>query len=347
MDKNIYTQTDFMNLTNDEAADIVRILEVDLPNNTDVQSYLYNNMGIVEANEEANRIVSKKVLAGQITVKWFKFEYSDTYTKSNLIENLQKHDMGYNSNIMERVDKRDTITCSVNHGDIYTLKILINDGYVYPSIGLTTIRSEKVRSIVINIDTENCWVEMRCPEKKTRKIISILSREIRMPILNEVPILKNFCDINGFKNALVNGNYLTYKAMPIEPTELTEKDKDSIATIIKCIDEYLKDKDSDKLIQNLESMDYDTEDLSIVSILLSGLESLGMGIKRGKGNDMSNQAFYSILKDYIIENTGHISFSTNIDGPSYTMQVGLKSNNIRFNSSVNEDVIDYLREKIL
>ncbi len=348
MDKNIYTQADFMNLTKIEVAEIVRLLDITLPNNSETEAYLFGNIGMLEGNNEVNNIITNKVLAGQTTVKWFKYDYNDEFIIDALKEKLRDTEIGYNQNIMERADIYDSINCIINHNNVYTLKILLRDGYFYSSDGIRSTRGIKVKSVVVILDVDNCWVEIRCPEVKISKVIGILYKQLEFVRLEEVKLLKNYSDdINEFKNALFNGFYLNYKAMPSDIVELTDRDRDAVAKIIKSIDEYLQDKDANKLVKTLEDMDYDTEDLSIISILLAGLDNVGMGIKRGCVKDMSDQSFYAVLKDYIIENTSFISFSTSAEGTSYTMQVGLKSNNIRFRSSVTEDVIDYLRNKIL
>lgn len=348
MDKNIYTQADFMNLTKSEVAEIVRLLDMALPNNSDAGTYLFENIGMLEGNEDVNNIITNKILAGQTTAKWFKYEYNEDFTVDLLKDRLSNPEIGYNQNIMERSHIYDTINCIVNHNNTYTLKILLQDGYFYSSDGISATRGVKVRSVVVIIDIDNCWVEIRCPEAKTSKVIGVLYKQLDFPGLEEINLLKNYSDdINAFKDDLYNGFYLNYKARPSDIVELTDEDKTAIAKIIESIDEYLQDKDANKLVQTLEGLDYDTENLSIISILLAGLDNVGMGIRRSCANDMSEQPFYTVLKDYITENTSFISFSTKPDGPAYTMQVELKSNNIRFRTSVTEDVIDYIRNKIL
>ncbi|MDF2610058.1 MAG: hypothetical protein K0R92_1532 [Lachnospiraceae bacterium] len=347
MDKNLYTQADFMNLTLDEVNEIKKLVDLNFPDDLDERVYLFNNINILESNETVNNKITNKILAGQVSVKWYKYRYDDNFTKDILKEKLQKPEHGYNLSILSRTDKIDTVSCVINHNNIYILKIFISDGYKTITNGINSYRQEQIRSIIVKIDIDNCWIEIRCPESKCNRIENIVSRDLGLVNITEVSILRKYSgDINSFKNSLENGRYLNWTAIPSEPLELTEDDKSALASIIKYIDDYLHDKDSVKLVESLDSMNYDTEDLSIIALLLAGVGSMGMGIKKNSDKDMSDQSLYTILKDYIIENKSYISFATHADGILYTMQVGLKSNNIVFRSSVTEDVIEYIRNKI-
>lgn len=346
--KNLYTQIDFMNLTNAEINDIKNTLELEIPEEMEDRMYLFQIINTLEHNVKSNKIIKNKVLAGKTSLKWFKFEFNVILSKELLIEKLESSDFGYNINIANRSNSIDTITCCCKENNIYTLKILIKDGLIKHISGINVRSEEKIKDIVVKIDIDNCWVEIRCDDKKVNKIKSILSRELNLINLEEVIVLDKYQgDINDFKDSLENGKYLNCTAIPRQPVNLAEEDKEAIATIIKSLDEYLCDRDGNKLIEKLDALNYDPEELSIISILLAGLDVVGMGISPESNNDMSDQAFYNILRDYITENRSFLKFSIQPNGISYTMQVGHKSNNIRFMSSVTEDVIDYVRNKIL
>ncbi len=72
-----------------------------------------------------------------------------------------------------------------------------------------------------------------------------------------------------------------------------------------------------------------------------------MKIRNDSEKDMSNQSLYTVLKDNFIEDTSYIKFKNIPNGPEYTMRVGIKTNSIVFKSSVTEEVIEYIRGKIL
>lgn len=350
MFKNLYTQADFLNLTSDDVEKIKEILDIDLPDEVDEYEYLYENINMFEGNIEANNILSKKILAGQLSVKWFKFDYNETFTREVLIEKLESKDLGFNINALDRLkaDIKDDIISIIKDNNIYTLKLFISDGYNRVTNGIQSRREPRVKSVIVNIDIDNCWVEVRTNEDRCKKIIRILERKVGLVELKGVLILNNYNDdINIFKDNLIDGFYLNYKAAPSEITELSEDDGRAIATIIKSIDEYFENKDNKKLIENLEKIDYDTTGLTLSSILLAGIDNMGMKIRNDSEKDMSKQSLYNILKDDLIEDSSYIRFSIVPDGVKYTMQVGMKSNSIVFRTSVTEDVISYIRGKIL
>lgn len=345
----LYTQADFLNLTSDDISQLKTMLNLDVPEEVDDYEYLYENMNIIEENFDANKIISEKLLAGQVSVKWFKFEYDNEFTKDILKERLESVDLGYNVEVRNRLelDIKNDIVSIISNNNIYTIKIFISDGYKRVSNGVESRKEPIVKSVIVNIDIENNWIEIRANEEKCKKISKILESKLGFNKIDGIRILNKYNNINEFKNSLINGFYLKYKAIPCEEIELTEEDGISIATIVKAIDEYFNDKDTSKLIDTLEELEYDTEGLSLNSILLAGIDNVGMKMRNDSERDVSEQSLYTLLKDNFIEDSSYIRFSIVPNGIQYTMQVGINSNSIVFRSSVTEEVISYIRDKIL
>uniref|UniRef100_UPI0039E9C939 hypothetical protein n=1 Tax=Clostridium perfringens TaxID=1502 RepID=UPI0039E9C939 len=345
----LYTQADFLNLTSDDISQLKTMLDLDVPEEVDDYEYLYENMNIIEENFDANKIISEKLLAGQVSVKWFKFEYDNEFTKDILKERLESVDLGYNVEVRNRLelDIKNDIVSIISNNNIYTIKIFISDGYKRVSNGVESRKEPIVKSVIVNIDIENNWIEIRANEEKCKKISKILESKLGFNKIDGIRILNKYNNINEFKNSLINGFYLKYKAIPCEEIELTEEDGISIATIVKAIDEYFNDKDTSKLIDTLEELEYDTEGLSLNSILLAGIDNVGMKMRNDSERDVSEQSLYTLLKDNFIEDSSYIRFSIVPNSIQYTMQVGINSNSIVFRSSVTEEVISYIRDKIL
>jgi hypothetical protein len=350
MIKKIYTQADFLNLTNDDISKLKEILDLEIPDEIDDYEYLYENINILEEDCEANKVISGKILAGQVSVKWFEFRYSDDFTKESLRERLECEELGYNVDITQRLNLNieNDIVSIIKNGDIYTIKVFISDGYKRVTNGIQSRREPTVKSVIVNIDIENCWIEIRANEEKCKKINKILESRLRLKNIGGIRILKNYHNkINEFKDSLIDGFYLKYKAIPSEEIDFTEDDGIAIATMVRAIDEYFNDKDDKKLLVTLERMNYDTEGLSLSSILLAGIDNVGVKIRNDSEKDASEQSLYTILKGNLIEDSSYIRFSAVENGPKYTMQVCMNNNNIVFRSSVTEEVISYMRNKIL
>lgn len=60
MEKNLYTQADFLKLTSDDINAIREILDLNIPDKEDEREYIYRNLNIIEENDETRDIVSKK-----------------------------------------------------------------------------------------------------------------------------------------------------------------------------------------------------------------------------------------------------------------------------------------------
>lgn len=350
MIKKLYTQADFLNLTNDDIRKLKELLDLEIPDKIDDYEYLYENINILEGNHEADKIISEKLLAGQVSVKWFEFRYNDDFTKETLRKRLEREDLGYNVDIAQRlrVNIENDIVSIIRNKDIYTIKVFIPDGYKRVTNGIQSRREPIVKSVIINMDIENCWIEIRTNEEKCKKINKILESKLGLMNIVGMRILKNYHNnINEFKDSLINGFYLKYKAIPSEEIDFTEEDGIAIATIVRAINVYFNDRNDKKLLATLENMNYNTEGLSLNSILLAGIDNVGVKIRNDSEKDVSEQSLYTILKDDLIEDSSYIRFSEVDNGPEYTMQVGMNSNSIVFRSSVTEGVISYIRNKIL
>ncbi len=347
--KNLYTQVDFLNLTTDDIARLTDILDIDIPEDKDKYEYLFERINTIEDNQEANSILTNKVLAGQVTVKWFKYSYDENINKDKLIEKLQSEDFGFDVDVGNRISSNisNDIASVVCDGDVYTLKVFIFDGYKRHNNGIVSKREMIMKNIIVKINVENCWVEIRANDERCNKIIRILEVRLGLVNLSGSRILKNYVNINDFKNSLVDGFHLNYKAVPSELIKLTEEDGVKIANMIAIIDDYFEEKNSEILLSRLDELEFDLDGLSLSSLLLAGVDSVGMKIRNDSENDMSNQSLYAILKDHLIEDSSYIRFKTTPNGEQYTMRIGIKTNSIVFKSSVTEDVINYIRERVL
>ncbi len=348
--KQLYTQANFLSLTNEDIVMIQEHLDLNLEDEEDIYKYLYDNMNTLEQNPEVDEIISKKLLAGQCTVKWFKYEYNDEFSKEVLKEKLESVDIGFNANINQRgqQDNIDNIVSIIKEGTQYIIKIFIQDGYKRINNGLESRKELFIRDVVVNINIDECWVEIRAKNNQCKRIEQILSEKVGLKELKEVELLSNYHnDVNEFKNSLYNGFYLHYKAMPSEVIELTQDDGIAMVKIINSIDEYFNDNDGNKLLERLQTISLDIEGLSLVSILLAGIDNMGVKLRNDSIVDMSEQSLYTVLKDHLIEDSSYIRFSIEPNGALYTMQLGLNTKNIVFRTSVTEEVISYIRDKVL
>ncbi len=347
--KNLYTQVDFLNLTAEDISNLTKLLDIEIPEEKDKYQYLFDEINLIEDNQEASNIISNKLLAGQVTVKWYKYSYGEQINKDKLREKLESEELGFNVYAGQRLalNIKNDIIGIISEGSIYTLKVFIFDGYKRSNNGIESKREEIMKSITVKIDIENCWVEIRASNESCDKVIRVLESKLGLVNLDGVRILNNYNDISNFKNSLIDGFYSNYKAAPSQIVKLAEEDGIKIANMISIIDNYFENKNGELLLSSLDELDFDPDGLSFSTLLLAGVDSLGMKIRNDSEKDMSNQSLYTVLKDNFIEDTSYIKFKNIPNGPEYTMRVGIKTNSIVFKSSVTEEVIEYIRGKIL
>ncbi|EOU1569858.1 hypothetical protein LTX14_000808 [Clostridium perfringens] len=346
----LYTEIDFLKLTTDDIDELNNLLDIEPSEEEDKYEVLFKNLEEIKKNERASSIVANKILAGQTAIKWFKYDYVDEFSKEHLKRLLHSSEIGFDGSAIERLKDniKNDIVSIVFHENIYTIKVVISDGYKRYNNGIEYRREANLKSIIVNIDIENCWIEIRGNADNCIKVENILKKRLGFINLKSVRILNKYQEnINSFKNDLYNGFYLKSKVAPLQNIELTEEDGEALAKIIQIVDEYFENRDSQVLLQKLEQLDYETDGLSLSSILLAGVDNLGLKIKNDSIQDMSSQSLYTILKNDFIEDTSYIRFSLPHRFQQYTMQIGLMSNSIVFKSSVTEEVIEYVRNKIL
>ena len=349
VEKNLYTQADFLKLTSDDINAIREILDLNIPDKEDEREYIYRNLNIIEENDETRDIVSKKVLAGSGAIKWYKFEYDDTLTKEELINQLKNNKYVLKENIPDE-EKQDEIIAVMQDKNIFTIKIVLKDGTQIVSDGISYRREIKWKTIISKIDVDNKWIEIRGSGEKCEKAKRIIINSLTIHTISDVNILENYgYDITKFKDSLENGRYMRFRAMPNKNIKLTKEDGILLSGIINSIDSFLIDKDEKKLLLTLQNINDNVSGISLLEIFLAGIEHVSLKITDDDNNDMTNQGLYSVLKKGISEDTSYLHFDT-YDGKvkkTNTIQVGKSTNSITFRNSVTEDVIEYIRNKVL
>lgn len=345
MNRELYSLRDFLNLTGDEIDTLIEGMDLNVPNDTDKHAYVYNNLGIIEGNEALEELVSKKVLAGKGSVKWFSFEYNDKLNKDVLIRKLSACKKECQEG---RIDSQENRISAVFHsGCIYTLKFLLKDGTHREFLEDSYHMVADWKPVTVMLDVDNRWVEIRASGLLSDKAKRMLITSFFVDGLQNIQILKNYdFDITKFRDE-INGWYFRFMAMPTKNMDLTKEDGIILGKIVKAIDQYFVDKDGNNLVNDLDALSTEMEDISLLDVFLAGLENVSMKITEESVDDITSQGLYGVLKDGLSEDNSYIKFKMDDDDITNTIRVGGKSNSITFVNSVTEDVIEYIRDKII
>lgn len=348
--ENLYTQRDFTKLTVDDINNICRLMGYIIEKEYEKTTYLYEKLDEIQQNADAIEYVNKKVLAGRMSVKWYSFDYNESFTQDKLEEILHSEKVRFGVNVKEVLAENivDDIVGTAYENGIYTLKILLSDGYQLNRGAAEYTKYPKYRNVIVKVSTVDRWIEVRTNEQKCKTVCKLLERKLGINELVEKRILRNYGnDFNLFKTDLCNGFYQVSHAIPAEEIKLTSEDAESLGGIINAIDEYLSNGDFEMLKESLENITFDAEGLSTAALFLAGMSSVGFKIRKNSEADISMQTLYRILKGDLIDDIGFFTFSLEPCGIINTIQIGKTSNSVVFKNSVTEDVVEYIRNKIL
>ncbi len=348
----LYSEYDISKLSEDDYKEINK--KSNIPDNELSGQYIYNNLGIIMAEDSSAYIINHKVLAGQVTVKWYTFEYTDTFNQDDLINLIENEIRGYDvpySNIDINNLKADDIVNIYKDEGFYIIRIVLEKRKRRNFWEKDELDSQK-EIVTVVLNPSDRWIEVRAKNNYQNRVIRLLENSLKISQNKPVEILKKFNnDINEFKNNLPNSFWFSYKANPQGNIDITDKNRADLVIIINALDEYYKaepGKDRDiKIIEVLSSIDAEEDEFSFTNTILAGLEDFSLKIRDESEKGIENQGFFSIIKDCVNTKYGYIAFSISEGGKEYTIKLNTTSSSIYFATSVTEDVIEYMRNIIL
>ncbi|MDM0552389.1 hypothetical protein QTG94_14465 [Clostridium perfringens] len=347
--ESLYTDLDIRNIGTVSISNIRKLLKEKVLAKNFTKEYIITNLDKLLEEDSIKEEISNIIFAGKGSIKWYRIEYSKDYKSENLKNDIEDKEC-YDRNL--RIDNenlvKNSIISIVEENNIFTMKILIVDGYRKTSDGISCKEEEILKVIIVKMDVVNGWVEIRGSDKQCKKVKDIIEREFSSKInLNGIMVLNKYQNnVEVFKGDLDGGFYLNSISMPAQEIKLTQKDADEIKKIFESIDNYRQNGEIDDLKNALDEVDF-PEGVSISEMMLAGLDSVNIKIRNDSTEDISTQAFYSIFKEYTVENASYIIFTDKKINANYTIQIGVHTNNIRFVTNATEKVIKYIRDKIV
>ncbi|OAA94065.1 hypothetical protein [Clostridium coskatii] len=354
--KDIIVKSDFMNLTNLEINKILEILDIELNDGEDPRERLFNNLNLIFKDDKSKNILLDKIFAGRKSVKWFKIIYKEEGNdikkyKKLLIKKIESDKCCFNKSIhisTQDLESPKLYTCIKLKNNKYIMRFMVPSGVRTYNNGEQYSKFKNIVNVIAIIDFDNMYLEVRTNSKDAKLISSQLSDKFNLIRIDDLNILKNYTgSLEKFKDSLNNGNFAQSISIPDENLKLTEENNELLVNMLIIIDDYFKDKNLKKFVDKIKNLDIDTDGTPFTQLLLAGMASIGLKIRKDSQEDLSKQTLYNILKNYITNYSGLIRFSS-LDGKDiYTISVGLKTHSIFFKSSVNEKIITYIRGKVI
>ena len=346
----IITHSDFCNLNQADIDSIKKELDITIPKDIDCISYLYEIRSTIYKNNTCKDIVLNKCLAGITTVKWYGFNIQDKDEENAILEAIEDMD-SFNSVRTIDINKLtgpSECTCIKKDEGVYLTRTLIPLSSKRVSNGNTYTKVPNIRNVVSIVDINNKYIEVRASSKDADKVVRHLASRLKLKNIYGIRVLGRYSNqIEQFKNSLLNAKFIDTTSVPDAEITLTKEESSLLASVLIALDEYFINKDIDKFNTQLKEIEIDTEGIPFTQLFLAGMSKIGMSIRPDIEEDLCCQSLYTILKKYLTNHTGYITFSNIEKGSNITIQVGIKTNSITFRSSSTEGTIEYIRSKIL
>ncbi|AWK52195.1 hypothetical protein DIC82_14830 [Clostridium beijerinckii] len=345
----IIAYSDFNNLTKCDIDNITEKLEFEVDKDEDIKKYLYDMKNIIYRDEELEKIVVNRVLAGRTSLKWYRLDF-DEENREDIIRKLESPDNYFNDKLEVETSHIESIrkyTCLNIDENKYLIRLYVPTGTKRVDNGVTLNKFTTISNTTVIVDLEKSILEVRSSSKFADKIANEICGYLGIINHEGKRILGKYRDsIEKLRDSLDNGKFIDATSIPDQNIELTSEENQLVVETLEALDEYFIDKELDKLINSLNEMD--PAGIPFTQLLLAGMSKIGMAVKRNDKDDLSKKSLYNLFKGYMTDYSGFITFSLpGNDDINYTIQVGLKTNTISFRSSVTEDVIDYIKGKIV
>ncbi|TWK09613.1 hypothetical protein CHCC20441_2481 [Bacillus licheniformis] len=355
--QNISLIKDIVTLPKDFLIDICN--HIGLPNDgttNDLSSRIWESIsGDREVQNEALSIVKSRILSGRTTVTWYKAEDNLVGVRDLIIQSVD-----FNPFEVVNLPDRETLTdtpvlfaaAEGKDETEYYLRFIHKSGVVrdyYSDVETRPIT--KITTVYVN--EKQGIVEVRDDNKIAKAITSVLFKILRQEkFMEQHRVLAPFGeDVEKLADELQGAVIDTISKPEYLLEEFSDEQAEATVKILAALDEFFGENDLEKLRQNLEkAQEIFGENLletPFTAIILAGLEKVSMGSQK----ELRGQPLYDFLRPYLQHQTGFIRFpfsdpETGIT-ENYTIRVGLKVNSIYFVTPATENVMNYVREKIL
>lgn len=314
---------------------------------------------IRESQEAQNRIlesVSSRILAGKTAITWYDSvdEGALRGARQTIIEHTPFNP--FESVVLPPIDELTNVPILIggavgNNENEFYLRFIYKSGVVRDYY--RDVESRPITKVcTVFIDENSGIVEVRAEPKVAKEIASGLFELLHQrTFMEQRRVLAPFGDnIENLADAL-NGEVIDTDSKPEETLldDFATEQAEAIVDILAGLDSYFNEQDIESLQENLskahEVFGDDLLGTPFTAIILAGLQRVSMGSNR----ELRGQPLYDFLRPHLQHQTGFIRFSYPQNGvvQSYTIRVGLKTNSIVFVSPATEEVINYVRERII
>jgi len=308
-------------------------------------------------NNGALEKCENKLLAGKTSVTWFQLEdksslkgMRDQIVKENKFDPFK--DIHLPTTMELTTDPVLFAAAQGKNESQYYLRYAYRNG-VRKHTDFTEVtlvpRSEVT---TVYIDEEKGIIEVRTDAKNATKVASSFARLVKQQItLEQKEILAPFGNKVGDMADCLEGEMIDTTSTPeLLLTAFNADHTQAMIDILNALNTFFDEDEPEELIEKLrQASDLFEEHLLTVpftALILCGMERVGMRTQEG---DLRKQPLYDYLSPHLQNQGGFIKFNHPIDGveKSFTIRVGVTTNSVYFTTPSTEEVINYVRERII
>ncbi|MGA5671288.1 hypothetical protein ACPCKQ_04710 [Bacillus bombysepticus] len=357
--RDIIVLSDIMKLPKPELVDICTDLGLDNGGASfDLAKRIWDEIRVRQDSESLQR-VEDKLLAGKTSVTWFELENKEALkgikdviierSNFNPFENIREY-------TPDALTSDPILFCAAGGRTEpeYYLRYVYNSG-TRRDVALNDIRIVPKPSVInVYINEDEGIIEVRADSRSASKVASSLAQLInRQVTLEPINILAAFGNnVERFADRLEGELIDTTSTPALEDLldDFTGDHNRSILTILNSLNEFFDQDDEEKLIRDLREAGEVFEDhfltLPFTALILCGMEKVGLRVNQG---DLRSFPLYDYLRPHLLHQGGFVKFTRPIAGveKSFTVRVGITTNSVYFTTPSNEEVIQYVRNKML
>jgi hypothetical protein len=347
----IIFMSDIVRLPKASLVEICESMNLEISGKTyELSQRIWDNLS--QHQDEALEQCKQKLLAGQTSVVWYRVEEDSLnnledvliqYCPFNPFQEIRRPNF-------DELPQDPQIMCAargINEGE-YFVRFIYQDG-VRRDVGLTEMqispRSE-VTTVYLNVLTGT--IEVRTDAKKASKVISTLGLLLRQQV-NLEQIEAPFGQSIETTAVNLNGELIDATSKPeLILEDFTTQHAETVVNILASLDKYMKTNDINTLEEDLkiinEVFDDDMVSVPFAALILNGLDKVGLG---GIG-ELRGVPLFESLSPYLQHQGAYIRFSDEGDDEKqYTIRIGLTTKSIYFNTPSTENVIKYVRDRLI
>lgn len=314
-------------------------------------SYLNQHSNV---QEEILQGYSGRVFGGKTSLSWYRLNnpmdidtFKDLIRKNHAFDPFKKMNVPSISKITTEPYLIGAAIGFKTHEAF--LRVIYKSGIIQEPYGTEIRTTPRTSLITVYYNAESGILEIRGDSRKSEQVAKEIARLLNQQI-NLEHIQAPFNHRIGDIADKLDGELIDTTSRPeMILEEFDENQIEAVANVLTALDDYFNSNDTDELASQLQQTNsaFGNQKISIPfsALILAGMDKVGLGGER----EIRGLPLFDYLNPNLQDQGGFIRFNFIDDGieKTYTIRIGMKSRSIYFATPATENVIAYVREKVI